>query len=210
MPSKPSLQACRNTVPPSSSVCSLKTIPAGFRPNSLASFALRALRGRGRRSSPVEFQEIERVQDGVAGLCRRLSASKMAITKHDRPGRKSPGCPAKVFAAVGTIWGARKLGGRNIKEYLQPRERALREVVIRGINAGSRPNLHVGKADDIVEETGDSTRCTTGVWDPASKERFSEITSGSSRGQQGLRTTCQDSSNEAKCRSRREPNGSGT
>ena len=32
-----------------------------------------------------------------------------------------------------------------------------------------------------------------------SKE-FSEITSGSSRGQQGLRTTCQDSSNEAKCR----------
>ena len=34
--------------------------------------------------------------------------------------------------------------------------------------------------------------------------------SASSRGQQGLRTTCQDSSNEAKCRSRREPNGSGT
>jgi len=86
----------------------------------------------------------------------------------------------------------------------------LREVVSRGIDAGSRPNPYVGKADDIVEETGESTRCTAGVWDPASKERFSEITSGSSRGQQGLRTTCKDSSNEAKCRSRREPNGSGT
>src|SRR5260370_36124924 len=66
------------------------------------------------------------------------------------------------------------------------------------------------RTDDIVEETGESTRCTAGVRDPASKERFSEITSGSSRGQQGLRTTCQDSSNEAECRSRREANGSGT
>jgi hypothetical protein len=42
MPSKPNLQACRNTKAPSTSVCSLKTIPAGFRPNSFASFALRA------------------------------------------------------------------------------------------------------------------------------------------------------------------------
>jgi hypothetical protein len=50
-----------------------------------------------------------------------------------------------------------------------------------GQNAGSRPTLHLGKADDIVEETGESTRCTAGVGDPASKERFSEITSGSVR-----------------------------
>ena len=85
-----------------------------------------------------------------------------------------------------------------------------REVVIRGTKRGKPTHLCLGKADDIVEETGESTRCTAGVWDPASKEKFSEITSGSSRGQQGLRTTCQDSSNEAKCRSRREPNGSGT
>jgi hypothetical protein len=33
----------------------------------------------------------------------------------------------------------------------------------------------LGKADDIVEETGESTRCTAGVRDPASKERFSEM-----------------------------------
>ena len=57
----------------------------------------------------------------------------------------------------------------------------------------------LGKADDIVEETGESTRCTAGVRDPASKERFSEITSGNSHGQQGLGTTCKDSPNEAKC-----------
>ena len=39
---------------------------------------------------------------------------------------------------------------------------------------------------------------TAGVGDPASKERFSEITSGRSGGQQGLVTTCKDSFNEAK------------
>jgi hypothetical protein len=42
IPSSPSLQACRNTVAPSASVCSLNTIPSGFRASSLASFALRS------------------------------------------------------------------------------------------------------------------------------------------------------------------------
>jgi len=46
--------------------------------------------------------------------------------------------------------------------------------------------------------------------DPASKEGFSEITSGSSAGQQGGRTTCQDSWYEAESRRRRESKGSGT
>ena len=124
-------------------------------------------------------------------------------------GRKSPGCPAGVFAAVGTIWGASKLGGRNITKYLQPRNSPPHEVVSSGITAGSRPIFPVGKADGTVEETGASTRCTAGVGDPASKDRLSEITSGSCRGQQGLVTTCKDSPNEAKSRRRREPNGSG-
>jgi hypothetical protein len=98
----------------------------------------------------------------------------------------------------------------NILTYSAPRESTSREVVISWDIRGKPTHLYVGKADDIAEETGESTRCTAGVRDPASKERLSEITSGSSRGQQGLRTTCKDSSNEAKCRSRREPNGSGT
>src|SRR5262245_40388931 len=130
-------------------------------------------------------------------------------TKHDRPRRRSPSCPAAVLAAVGTIRGASKLGGRNITEYLQPRNRGLREVVIRRTDAGSRPVNHLGKADDTVEETGESTRCTAGVGDPASKERFSEITSGSCRGQQGTGNNLQGLSNETKNRRRREPNGSG-
>src|SRR6516162_10000120 len=124
-------------------------------------------------------------------------------------GRKSPGCPAGVFAAVGTTWGVSKLGGRNITKYLHPRNSSLREVV-RRIDAGSRPHLRWGKADDAVEETGASTRCTAGERDPASKDGLSEITSGSCREQQGLGTTCKDSRNEAKCRRKRELNGSGT
>jgi hypothetical protein len=106
---------------------------------------------------------------------------RVEATKHDRPGRRSPGCPAGVRAAVGTIWGASKLGGRNITKYLHPRNATLREIVIRRFDAGSRPILDLGKADGTVEETGESTRCTAGVWDPASKERLSEITSGSVR-----------------------------
>src|SRR6516162_10557889 len=101
-------------------------------------------------------------------------------------GRKSPGCPAVVFAAVGTTWGASKLGGRNITKYLHPRKSPPHEVVSSGIDAGSRPTFPLGKADDTVEETGASTRGAAGVGDPASKNRLSEITSGSCRGQQGL------------------------
>jgi hypothetical protein len=98
---------------------------------------------------------------------------RAAATKHERPGRKSPSCPAAEIAAVGTIRGASKLGGRNITKYLQPRKHALREVV-RRIDAGSRPFPSMGKADDTVEETGASTRCTAGAWGPASKDRLSE------------------------------------
>ena len=98
---------------------------------------------------------------------RRLAYPvRAAATKHDVPGRKSPGCPAGDLAAVGTIWGASKLGGRNITKYLHPRKIALREVV-RRIDAGSRPTILLGKADDTVEETGESTRGTAGVGDPA-------------------------------------------
>ena len=67
------------------------------------------------------------------------------VTNRVLLGRKSPGCPAGVFAAVGTIWGASKLGGRNITKYLRPRKAVLREVVIRGIGAGSRPTFPWGR-----------------------------------------------------------------
>src|SRR5215471_16573888 len=128
-------------------------------------------------------------------------------------GRKSPGCPAESIRSgrddLGGEQTSSKLGGRNITKYLQPRKSPPHEVVSSGVTAGSRPIFPLGKADDTVEETGASTRCTAGVGDPASKNRLLEITSGSCRGQQGLVTTCKDSPNKAKSRRRREPNGSG-
>jgi len=85
-----------------------------------------------------------------------------------------------------------------------------REVVIRGLKREADPIFAVGRPMTPGKKQVRALGGTAVARDPASRERFSEITSGSSRGQQGLRTTCQDSSNEAKCRSRREPNGSGT
>jgi len=49
------------------------------------------------------------------------------------------------------------------------------------------------KADASWEETGKSTRRTTGVWVQASGERFAEITLGKAYVQQGLAATCEDS-----------------
>ena len=73
------------------------------------------------------------------------SPPKSKVTKHDRPGRKIPGCSAVVAPAVGTIWGESKLGGRNIKEYLHPRNTDLREVVIRGTKCGEPTHSLLGK-----------------------------------------------------------------
>src|SRR5437868_15446202 len=70
---------------------------------------------------------------------------RVEATKHDRPGRKIPGCSAVVAAAVGTIWGESKLGGRNIKEYLHPRNTDLREVVIRGTKCGKPTHSLLGE-----------------------------------------------------------------
>src|ERR1035437_4447522 len=72
--------------------------------------------------------------------------------EHDKPGRKSPGCPAGVCAAVGTIWGRANLEAGTLRNICNLETRALRGVVIRGTNAGSRPNLRLGKADATGEE----------------------------------------------------------
>jgi hypothetical protein len=202
---------------------SLWSVPCGFFPSAspIASDAgMSALTGK--RDDAAVKKALEgssrqgRSLAGCKSLYRQLPVfGRLAYpmrgeaTNRVLLGRKSPGCPAGVFAAVGTIWGASKLGGRNITNYLQPRNPSPREVVLSGIAAGSRPTFPFGKADDTVEGTGASTRCTAGVGDPASKDRLLEITSGSCRGQQGLVTTCKDSPNEVKSRRRREPNGSG-
>jgi hypothetical protein len=55
-------------------------------------------------------------------------------TKHDKPGCKSLGCPAEIFAAVGATWEASKLGGLNIKKCLQPREIARGKIAFADTN----------------------------------------------------------------------------
>src|SRR5262249_51401502 len=59
-------------------------------------------------------------------------------------GRRSPSCPAAVIAAVGTIRGASKLGGRNITKYLHPRKLPCEKSFCR-IDAGSRPTSCWGR-----------------------------------------------------------------
>ena len=55
-------------------------------------------------------------------------------TKHDKPGCKSLGCPAEIFAAVGATWEESKIGGLNIKKCLQPREIARGKIAFADTN----------------------------------------------------------------------------
>jgi hypothetical protein len=101
-------------------------------------------------------------------------------TKHVLPGCKSLGRPVAVCTAVGTTWGASKLGGLNIKEYLQPRKAAPWKVVFAGKKQEAdllcfwgRP-MHEGRNRQMhfVKPAV--------AWDQAPEERFAEITSGRS------------------------------
>src|SRR5215472_3211282 len=119
-------------------------------------------------------------------------------TKHVLPGRKSPGCPAVVRAAVGTAWGATQNWRPEHKEIsAAPKSAARTKSFQADYFAGSRPSSLRGRPMTQRKKQARARCGTAGVWDPASKERFSEITSGRSGGHQGLVTTCEDSSNEA-------------
>src|SRR5215469_17117048 len=72
------------------------------------------------------------------------------VTKHVLPGRKSPGCPAAVCAAVGTIWGATRNWRPEHYEISAASKTVPREVVLRN-KAGSRSHPYWEKADDTVE-----------------------------------------------------------
>src|SRR5215470_11537004 len=90
-------------------------------------------------------------------------------------GRRSPGCPAEVFAAVGTIWGASKLGGRNITEYLQPRKRACEKSLFAGQTREADPCLFGERCKHTVYRRGTGSSI---------QGKVLRITSGSCRGQQ--------------------------
>ena len=109
------------------------------------------------------------------------------VTKHVLPGRNSSGCPAAVSAAVGTTWGAHKLGGLNIKKYLPPRNTSSARSRFKRIMSGKPTHgRRWGRPMTQPEETGIGT-----LWDrrgigSSIQEGFTEITSGRSGGQQGL------------------------
>ena len=91
---------------------------------------------------------------------------------------------------------ASKLGGLNIKECLQPREKLPCGSRCAESWRESRPCQRGGKAGVLWEETGEGTGGDAGVWGQASKERHAEITSGRATIQQGLAATCKDPPDE--------------
>ncbi len=88
---------------------------------------------------------------------------------------------------------ASKPGGLNITKSLQPREPGPYGSRCTDLLLSCRVGPHLTKADVSWEETGESTRRTTGVWVQASRERFAEITLGKTYFQQGRAATCKDS-----------------
>jgi len=125
------------------------------------------------------------------------------VTKHVLLGRKSPGCPAAVCAAVGTIWGASKLGGLNIKNCLPPRNSCPLRSRLSGGKREADPVDSRGRPMTQGKKQANAPCGTAGVRGQASREGFAEITSGRSHSQQGLATTCEDSSNEVEPKERR-------
>jgi hypothetical protein len=96
---------------------------------------------------------------------------------------------------VGAISVASKVGGLNIKEYLQLRKKKKKlrtEIAVRVIvcadpvRTWGRPMCYVTKREKK------SSIAATGVGDQASNEGLTEITSGKADFQQGLATTCKD------------------
>jgi hypothetical protein len=77
-----------------------------------------------KREQPTRL-EIYRVKSLYRQLpvFRRLAyLARAEVTMHDMPECRSSGCLVAVCAAVGTTWRASKVGGLNMKEYLQPRK----------------------------------------------------------------------------------------
>src|SRR5713101_8201559 len=95
------------------------------------------------------------------------------------PGRKSLGCPVGELAAVGAIWETTKRRGLNITKFLQPRKLTRGKVAFADKN-GKPTHSVLGKADDIEEETGKSTRWDRrgrgqGIWGQICRDRVGKM-----------------------------------
>ena len=95
------------------------------------------------------------------------------------PGRKTLGCPVGKLAAVGAIWERSKLRGLNITKCLQPRKLTRGKVAFADQN-GKPTHSVLGKAVDIEEETGRSTRWDRrgrgpGIWGKICRDRVGKM-----------------------------------
>jgi hypothetical protein len=106
---------------------------------------------------------------------------------------KAPAALSEVLAAVGTTWGASKLGGPNIKECLQLRKLAPLRSRFSGVLREADPICSWGRPMTQRKKQVYALCGTAVAGGRASKERFAEITSGRSSSQPGLVATGKDS-----------------
>src|SRR6516164_464496 len=107
-------------------------------------------------------------------------------TKHVLPGRKSPGYPVAVCAAVGTTWGATQTWRPEHKEIsAAPKFPARTKSFPADNSREADPSLDGGRPMTQRKKQAEARGGTAGVRDQASGERFSAITWGRSGGQQG-------------------------
>jgi hypothetical protein len=132
-------------------------------------------------------------------ICCASSRSVLCLrTRFAQLGRKSLGCPVTISRSGGnTIWEASKLGGPDIKEWLQSRKRDPSRNRFDGEKRKPTSIVSGGRPMTRRKKQIRALRGTAVAGAQAPREGFTAITSGRSRRQQGLVATCRDSSNEA-------------
>ena len=152
--------------------------------------------------------KVEVLFPSITCIGRIAYPERAEVTKHDMPGRKSLGCSVGKLAAVGAIWETTQTQRPEHNEMSASSKTSPRKVALAERN-GKPTHSVLGKADDIEEETGRSTRWDRRGRGPGIWGKICRIESGRTRWQQGLVATCRDSRNEVNNRRRGEPAGFG-
>jgi len=152
--------------------------------------------------------KVKVLSPSITCIGRIAYPERAEVTKHDMPGRKSLGCPVGKLAAVGAIWETTQTQRPEHNEMSATSKTIPRKVAFAERN-GKPTHSVLGKADDIGEETGTSTRWDRRGRGPGIWGKICRIESGRARWQQGLVATCRDSRNEVNNRRKGEPDGFG-
>src|SRR6516225_9038640 len=105
--------------------------------------------------------KVEVLSPSITCIGRIAYPERAEVTKHDMPGRKSLGCSVGKLAAVVAIWETMQTQRPEHNEMSASSTTSPRKVAFAEQN-GKPTHSVLGKADDIGEETGISTR-----WDPS-------------------------------------------